>query len=114
MGSEMCIRDRDLLACRQRAVRHLALVVGVVHPDPVLRLALARMEPTSIGAVRPGRASVLHRPAGAVPAGLHLPDGHPDHLGLCAVSVHRGGRAAVVRLRPVSYTHLTLPTSDLV
>ena len=29
-------------------------------------------------------------------------------------SVHVGGEAALLRLTPVSYTHLTLPTSDLV
>ena len=31
-------------------------------------------------AVRPGRAPLLHLRPGAVPAGLHLPDGPADHL----------------------------------
>ncbi len=91
--------EEDLRPRGQRLVRQLALGAGVGHADRVLPDALAPVERPPGGAVRPGRAALLHRPAGAVPAGLHLPDRPADRLGLRAVPVHRGGRAAVVRLR---------------
>ncbi len=61
-------------------VRGLALGPRLGHAARLLRPALAGLEQPPGGAVRPGRAALLHLRPGALPAGLHLPGG-PAHRG---------------------------------
>ena len=63
------------------AFSEVALGCGVGDADRLLRPAVAAVERPAGGAVRPGRAQVLHLRPGAVAAGLHLPDGDADHRG---------------------------------
>ena len=82
----------------------------VAHAARLLRPAVAHVERPPGGAVRPRRAQVLHLRPRVLAAGRHLPHGPADPRRAVAVPVHRGGRAAVVRLRlPADRLHRDLP-----
>ena len=105
--SQRCDREQTLYEVRKkiypRAVTASspprAGAVVLLTQTGVLRRALAHVERPAGGAVRPRCAQVLHLRPGVLAAGHRLPDRPADHLRVLAVPVHRGGRAAVVRLR---------------
>ena len=70
----------------------------MAHAARLLRAALAALERAPGRALRPGCAPLLHLRPGPVSAGFHLPHGAADHQRLCAVPLHGGRGAAVVRL----------------
>ena len=85
---------------------------------PLFALILAACEPISLGGVT-GAAGPKIDASAPVTVALLIPRGGSASDNLLAQNLENAARLAIrdldgVQVDPVSYTHLTLPTSDLV